>query len=93
MAKLCQEDAPRESKAKGTRERTRVVEDSPEKEVFAGGHGGAPGVYASGLVAGNSLEWGQREEGVEGFLKDIERERNHGNNVVLKRGSPRSSSR
>ena len=68
MAKLCQEDAPRESKAKGTRERTRVVEDSPEKEVFVGGHGGAPGVYASGLVAANSLEWGQKDEGVEGFL-------------------------
>ena len=68
MAKPCQEDAPQENKAKGTKERAWDVEDSPEKEVVAGGHGGAPGVYASGLVAANSLEWGQKEEWVEGFL-------------------------
>ena len=67
-AKPCQEDVPHENKAKGTRERARVVKDLSEKEVVTGGHDGAPGVCASSLVAASSLEWGQKEEGVKGFL-------------------------
>ena len=66
-AKPSQEDAPQENKAKGTKERARVVEDSPEKEVVAGRHGGAPGVCVRGLGAGCSWEWGQTEEGRPGF--------------------------
>ena len=57
----------RKIKQKGTKERARVVEDSPEKEVVAGGHGGAPGVRVRGLGAGCSREWGQTKEGRPGF--------------------------
>ena len=61
--KPCQEGAPHENKARGTKERARVVEDSPEKKVVAGGHGGAPGVRVRGLGAGCSREWGQKGGG------------------------------
>ena len=61
-------DAQHNREGKGSGERAWEVLASPEEGVDAGGLGGSPGIRVRGLGAGCSREWGQKEEGVEGFL-------------------------